>query len=72
MTFFGAGCSQLETVTRVAKSIQFASFLTRLANKILAKMDKRGASEFNALHLRLEGDALAFVSDYGGKEVIHH
>ena len=28
-----------------------------------------GADLYNGLHLRLEGDAMAFVADYGGEQV---
>lgn len=33
------------------------------------RMTESGADLYNGLHLRLEGDAMAFVADYGGEQV---
>ncbi len=62
-------CSSLETVNKVAMSIDFAKPLRDLAATILNSMTASGAEIFNGIHLRLVGDAMAFVADYGGEKV---
>ena len=59
-------------VNKVAMSITFAKPLRDLAAMVLESMAlaASGAELFNGLHLRLEGDAMAFVADYGGEQVL--
>lgn len=61
-------CSNLRVVTEVARSLEFAPAIERMADRIVDKIAK-SAHGFNAVHLRIEKDARDWSQIMGGPEV---
>jgi hypothetical protein len=60
--------SNLRVVTEVARSLEFAPAIERMADRIVDKIAKSAAG-FNAVHLRIEKDARDWSQIMGGPEV---
>ncbi len=61
-------CSNLRVVTEVARSLEFSSYVTSLADRIIHGMTKGGQLEYNAVHLRIEKDARDWSQIMGGEQ----
>lgn len=64
--------SNLRVVTEVARSLEFSSYVTSLADRIIHGMTKGGQLEYNAVHLRIEKDARDWSQIMGGEQVVWH
>ena len=64
-------CSNLRVVTEVARSLEFSSYVTSLADRIIHGMTKGGQLEYNAVHLRIEKDARDWSQIMGGEQARH-
>ena len=60
--------SNLRVVTEVARSLEFSSYVTSLADRIIHGMTKGGQLEYNAVHLRIEKDARDWSQIMGGEQ----
>lgn len=61
--------SNLRVVTEVARSLEFAPAIERMAERIVDKIAKSAAG-FNAVHLRIEKDARDWSQIMGGPEAV--
>lgn len=62
-------CSNLRLAAHVAESLHWSRDIMALAEQVMAGMKAAGASDFNAVHFRIEKDAKDWALIMGGMEV---